>query len=94
MLIVIHSVDSNKRGIHAKPQDAPTQLITIGEDVWIGANVTILKGVTIGDRTVVGSISLINKDIEADTLEGEIPASGKITAGVVASSDYSYHNMR
>ena len=27
-------------------------------------------------------------------IEGEVPASGKITAGVVASSDYSYHNMR
>ena len=70
-----HSVDSNERGKHAKPQDAPTQPITIGEDVWIGANVTILKGVTIGDRTVVGSMSLVNKDIEADTLVVGIPAN-------------------
>ena len=36
---------------------------------------TILKGVKIGGRAVVGSMSLVNKDIEADTLVGGIPTS-------------------
>lgn len=38
--------------------------IKIGSNVWIGANVTILKGVTIGNNVVVGANSLICKDVE------------------------------
>jgi acetyltransferase-like isoleucine patch superfamily enzyme len=37
--------------------------IIIGNDVWIGANVTILKGVTINDGVVIGAGSVITKDI-------------------------------
>lgn len=35
----------------------------IGNDVWIGCNSTILRGVTIGDGAVIGANSLINKDV-------------------------------
>lgn len=42
--------------------------ITIGENVWIGANVTILKGVSIGDNSVIAAGSVIYKDIPADTV--------------------------
>ncbi len=37
--------------------------ITIGEKVWIGANVVILKGVTIGDNAVIGSGTVVTKDV-------------------------------
>ena len=37
--------------------------IKIGNNVWIGANVTILPGVTIGDNTVIGAGSVVNRDI-------------------------------
>lgn len=37
--------------------------ITIGDNVWIGADVTILPGVTIGSNTVIGAKSLVCKDI-------------------------------
>lgn len=36
---------------------------TIGNDVWIGCNSTILRGVTIGDGAVIGANSLVNKDV-------------------------------
>lgn len=37
--------------------------VTIGDNVWIGANVCILPGVTIGDNVVIGAGSVVNKDI-------------------------------
>lgn len=37
--------------------------ITVGDNVWIGANVTVLPGVTIGNNTVIGAGSVVNKDI-------------------------------
>jgi maltose O-acetyltransferase len=40
--------------------DAP---IVIGNDVWIGANVTILKGITIADGAIVGAGSVVTKDV-------------------------------
>lgn len=42
--------------------------ITIGENVWIGANVVVLPGVTIGDNTVIGAGSVVTKDIPANVV--------------------------
>ena len=39
-----------------------------GRNVWIGANVTVLPGVTIGDNAVIGANSLVTKDIPANTV--------------------------
>ena len=35
---------------------------------------TVLKGVTIGDRSTIGAMSLVNKDITSDVLAGGVPA--------------------
>jgi len=37
--------------------------VTIGNNVWITSNITILGGVTIGDNTIIGAGSIVNKDI-------------------------------
>lgn len=39
------------------------QSIRIGENCWLGANVTVMPGVTIGDNTVIGAGSVVTKDI-------------------------------
>ena len=40
-----------------------TSPITIGKDVWIGANCVILKGVTIGSGAIIGAGTVVSKDI-------------------------------
>ncbi|WP_281169898.1 acyltransferase [Ferrimonas futtsuensis] len=42
--------------------------IKIGKNVWIGANVVILKGVSVGDNSVVGAGTLLNKDVPANSI--------------------------
>lgn len=42
--------------------------ITIGNNVWIGAQVCVLPGVTIGDDCVIGAGSVVNKDIPSGSL--------------------------
>lgn len=42
--------------------------ITIGNDVWIGGNVCVMPGVTIGDNTVIGAGSVVTKDIPSNVI--------------------------
>ena len=48
--------------------------ITIGARAWIGANVTVLPGVTIGEDAIVGSGSLVSRDIPPGTVAFGNPA--------------------
>lgn len=48
--------------------------VTIGNDVWIGGNVTILPGVTIGNNVVIAAGAVVTKDVPDNTLAGGIPA--------------------
>ena len=45
-----------------------TAPIRVGRDCWIGSNVTILKGVTIGDNTIIGAGCLVRKDIPSNSV--------------------------
>jgi len=64
------------KGISGFMKDQPTQLakIVIGDDVWIGANSTILPGVTIGKGSVIGAGSVVNKDVPEYSVAWGIPA--------------------
>jgi acetyltransferase-like isoleucine patch superfamily enzyme len=48
--------------------------VTIGNDVWIGAQATILSGVTIGDGAVIGARSVVARDVAAYELVVGNPA--------------------
>ena len=48
--------------------------ITIKKNAWIGANATILPGVTIGENSVVAAGAIVSKDVPANTVVGGIPA--------------------
>lgn len=47
--------------------------IRIGDDVWIGAGVSVLPGVTIGSRTVIGAGSVVTHDIPSDVVAAGNP---------------------
>ena len=51
-----------------------TRPIIIGNHVWISMNVTILKGVTIGDGAIIAAVSVVNKDVPQKALVGGVPA--------------------
>ncbi len=47
--------------------------ITVGNNVWFGAGVTVLGGVTIGDNTVIAAGSVVTRDIPANCLAAGVP---------------------
>jgi maltose O-acetyltransferase len=48
--------------------------VKIGNDVWIGGNVTILPGVTIGNNVVIAAGAVVTKDIPDNCVAGGVPA--------------------
>lgn len=48
--------------------------IIIGKHVWIGQGATILKGVSIGDGSIIAAGSVVSKDVPAGCIAGGIPA--------------------
>ena len=48
--------------------------VVIGRDVWLGARVTVLPGVTIGDGCIVGAGSVVSKDLPPYSLAAGVPA--------------------
>lgn len=48
--------------------------IVMGPNVWIGEKATILRGVTVGQGTVIGAMSLVNRDVPDHAVVGGIPA--------------------
>lgn len=61
---VNHAIDALERingGCYARP-------VHIGRNVWLGGDVKILSGVSIGDNTIVGAGSIVTKDIPSDVI--------------------------
>lgn len=61
--------------------------VTIGNNVWFGEFVTVLKGVKIGDNCIIGAGSIVTKDIPDNSVAVGIPAK------VVSCLD-DYYNKR
>lgn len=54
-----HAIDSEQRA-NGLEVALP---ITVGDNVWFGANVTVLPGVSVGKNTIIGAGSVVNKNI-------------------------------
>jgi acetyltransferase-like isoleucine patch superfamily enzyme len=63
-----HDLEPSRRAdMHPAP-------ITIGRNVWIGSNATVLPGVTIGDNAVVAAASVVTKDVPENAIVVGSPA--------------------
>lgn len=62
--------------------------ITIGDNVWITTNCTILQGVTIGSNTVIGAGSVVTHDIPSGVLAAGNPCK------IIKKIDFSIENKK
>ena len=76
-----HSLDYRQRypryhglEIEGFKEDVRSSPITIEDDVFIGMNTTILKGVTIGERSVIAACSVVTNSIPSNCIAGGVPA--------------------
>ena len=70
-VVVDHDHDRKDGKILKEVVSAP---VNIGNNVWCGANVTVLKGVTIGDGAVIAAGSVVNRDVAAYSVVAGVPA--------------------
>ena len=66
-----HNFGTSKKTNLAGMRTSP---IEIGNNVWIGAKVTVTKGVKIGNNSVVGANSVVTKDVPPNTIVGGVPS--------------------
>lgn len=72
------------RSMWMRTQPGPESSITIGEDVWIGCNCVVLKGVTIARGAIAGAGAVVTKSIPEYEIWAGVPAR-KISERAVAS---------
>lgn len=58
---------SERKDLHPAP-------IIIGNNVWLGANVTVLPGVTIGDNAIIAAGAVVTKNVPSNAVVGGVPA--------------------
>lgn len=63
-----------KKGVHLDDQGSFSKGIRIGNNVWIGANSTILDGTEIGDDCIVVANSLVNRRFPSGSIIQGNPA--------------------
>lgn len=87
---------SMEPGLEVHRQPLRSVGVTIGDDVWVGSQVVVLDGVTVGDRAVLAAGAVVTKDVPAGAVVGGNPArrirwrvpppSGTAPAGSLAAA--------
>lgn len=70
----IQSIATESESGQLSVEKSSTAPVVIQDHVWIGMNVIVLKGVTIGEGAVVAAGSLVNKDVPPHCLVAGVPA--------------------
>jgi len=74
VVIVGSNHNFNDPDLLIKKQGLTIKGITIEDDVWIGANATILDGIIIGKGSIIAAGAVVNKSIPPYTIAGGVPA--------------------
>jgi acetyltransferase-like isoleucine patch superfamily enzyme len=74
------TIPIKKQGIVKSP-------VRVGANCWVGEKSTILRGVTIGDGSVIASHALVNRDVPANSIVGGVPARVLKQRGVSRQRD-------
>lgn len=69
-----HPIDPIDRAKGLPDLDSQTGTIHLKRNVWLGTGVTVLAGVTIGENSIIGSGSVVTKDIPANVIAAGNPA--------------------
>jgi acetyltransferase-like isoleucine patch superfamily enzyme len=67
-LMLVSSAHLIRRGTAIQQSGKSYGRVTLGENVWIGGNVCILPGISIGDNAVVGAGAVVTKDVADGTV--------------------------
>lgn len=66
-----YGIDQGTPVMHQPKQERD---VVLGDDVWLGANVVVLPGITIGDGAVVAAGAVVTKDLPAQCIAAGVPA--------------------
>lgn len=69
----------NGAPFNAQPMEGAP--LTIGDSVWLGAKATVVGGINIGDRAVVGANAVVTKDLPGHATYVGAPARALLSAG-------------
>jgi acetyltransferase-like isoleucine patch superfamily enzyme len=67
-----HGVTEVERAI--RHQGIYTREVIVGSNVWIGYGACILRGVRVGDNAIIGTNSVVTRDVPANAVVGGVPA--------------------
>lgn len=72
--VSIYDCDFHELDPLRRMEGGPVEPVSVGNNVWIGSRAIILRGVTIGDNSVIGAGSLVTRNVPPDCVAAGIPA--------------------
>ncbi len=69
-----HALKPEGRRFNNNIQDIGASPVTIGQNVFIGTGAAVLKGVKIGNNSVIGAFAIVTRDVSSGTIAGGNPA--------------------
>ena len=79
-VLITDNSHGNADNLNLPPRERPVTgrgPVVIGKNVWLGNNVCVMPGVTIGDGAVIGANSIVTHDVPENSIAAGVPAKVK-----------------